>query len=261
MRPLGPGLRVWMEHLMLRFDETIPASGHPGLSYLAPAGVLEKVMPVSCFPEEPKLAEPIAPGISGGGDGEPDPAAVRRARAGDPVAFQAIFQRYARPVMAFIYNLVGDRPRAEELTQETFLRAYRGLERMQESTRLSTWLFGIARNVAREAMRDRRRNLRLVVLDEGASNALHDARSGPDDRFLADELHRAIRRSLDDLSEDQRTVFVLKMLHNMRYHEISVITGSSIGKLKTDLHRARQQLRMTLQPYISGPDPDSGGGL
>jgi len=246
---------------MLGFDVTIPAAGPSGLRSLGSAGLPEKALPVSCTLEEPELADPRAPGISGGVDGEPDPAAVRRARAGDPVAFQAIFQRYARPVMAFIYNLVGDRPRAEELTQETFFRAYRGLERMQEATRLSTWLFGIARNVARESMRDRRRNLRLVVLDEGASKALHDARSGPDDRFLAAELHRAIRRSLDDLSEDQRTVFVLKMLHNLRYHEISVITGSSIGKLKTDLHRARQQLRMTLQPYISGSEPDGGGGL
>jgi len=185
-------------------------------------------------------------------------AAVRRARDGDPDAFRALFQRYARPIMAFLYNMLGERSRVEELTQETFCRAYRGLGNLRDGTRISTWLFGIARNVAHEAMRERGRNLRLVGLEDGDAGVIRDVRAGPDDRYLAAELRQVLCRSLERLSEDRRAVFVLKMLHNLPYQEIAEITGSSIGKLKTDLHRARQQLREILLPYMAGQG--EGGG-
>ena len=186
---------------------------------------------------------------------------VARARAGDPEAFRAIFQRYGKPILAFIFHLLGDRSRAEELTQETFFRAFRGIDRIQEGARLSTWLFGIARNVAREAIRDKRRSLREVGLDDSISNTVHDDRADPDENFLTEELQRAMRRSLQELSDDQRIVFVLKMLNKMRYRQISQITGSSVGKLKTDLHRARQHMRESLQPYLAGRIPEMRGEL
>jgi RNA polymerase sigma-70 factor, ECF subfamily len=184
---------------------------------------------------------------------------VARAQAGDPEAFRAIFHRYGKPILAFIFHLLGDRSRAEELTQETFFRAFRGLDRLQEGARLSTWLFGIARNVAREAIRDRHRNRREVGLDDSFSRTLPDNRAHPDREFLAGELQRAIHRSLRGLPDDQRIVFVLKMLTKMRYRQISRITGSSMGKLKTDLHRARQQMRQSLQPYLTGKDSEMRG--
>ncbi len=167
-------------------------------------------------------------------------------------AFRSIFQRYGKPIHAFIYHLIGDRGRAEELTQETFFRAYRAIDRKQGPAQLSTWLFGIARNVTREAIREKRRRLRLVGLEGTASEKVHDERVGPDEHFLSGELERAIRQAIEELSDDQRAVFVLKILNKMSYQEISVITGSSPGKLKTDLHRARLQLRLRLQPYLAG---------
>jgi len=183
--------------------------------------------------------------------GESAADVVSRARAGDPEAFRAIFQRYGKPILVFIFHLLGDRSRAEELTQEAFFRAFRGIDRFQEGSRLSTWLFGIARNVTWEAIRSRRRSLREVVLDNSVSHTLHDERANPGEDFLMAELELAIRRSLRGLSEDQRIVFVLKMLNRMQYRQISQITGSSIGKLKTDLRRARLQMRRKLQPYVA----------
>jgi RNA polymerase sigma-70 factor (ECF subfamily) len=185
-----------------------------------------------------------------GGKAAPDIA--ERARAGDPEAFQAIFRRFGRPVQAFIYHMLGDRSTAEELTQETFVRAYRRLDRMEAGSKLSTWLFGIARNVVREEIRDKRRSLRKADLNDTTALPLRDERADPDQNFMTRELQRAIWRSLRGLSDDQRIVFVLKLLHRMRYEEISVITGSSIGKLKTDLRRARLQVRQKLQPYLAG---------
>jgi len=78
---------------------------------------------------------------------------IDRARRGDDDAFRLIFDRYARPVSSFIYDIVGQREQAEELTQETFVRAYRNLKGLRDEQRLSTWLFGIAKNVARESIR------------------------------------------------------------------------------------------------------------
>jgi RNA polymerase sigma-70 factor, ECF subfamily len=179
------------------------------------------------------------------------PALLERARAGDPDAFQAIFKRFGKPLAAFLYHLTGDRARAEELTQETFFRTFRGLNRMQQGCKLSTWIFGIARNVAHEALRDVRRSRREVGLQDGAHLLPHDAGLGPEGHLTGGELRGAIRRALLDLSEDQRTVFVLKLLHQMRYQEISAIMGHSVGKLKTDLHRARQLMRERLQPYVA----------
>jgi len=202
-----------------------------------------------------RVADEKAPGDSKREQEDLPEPVVALARAGDPEAFRAIFRRYGRPVLTFIFHLVGDRSRAEELTQETFYRAYRGLEGMRSSVRLSTWLFGVARNVVRESMREKRRNLREVGLDDMTLMALHDERAGPDESCITDELQRAIWRSLRSLSEDQRIVFVLKLLNKMRYEEISLITGSSIGKLKTDLHRARQKMRQSLQPYLAGRIP------
>jgi RNA polymerase sigma-70 factor (ECF subfamily) len=195
---------------------------------------------------------PIASGdiVSRGGDRKR--ADMARVRSGDPEAFQAVFSRYSKPILSFIYNMLGDSNRAEEATQETFIRAYRRLDTVQESTQLSTWLFGIARNVVREAIREKYRDVAKVSLDEDVSRNLTDNKSGPDDCLIAGELQRTIYKALSGLSEDCRTVFVLKVFQNMRYGEISKITGSSIGKLKTDLHRARLEIRAKLQPYLLG---------
>jgi len=238
---LGPsmtfrvGSPAWVEGR----GKAVAACGLNRRSQLGGLRVADEKASGDCRREHEDLAEPV----------------VALARSGDAEAFRAIFRRYGRPVLTFIFHMVGDRSRAEELTQETFYRAYRGLDGMRSGVRLSTWLFGVARNVVRESMREKRRSLREVGLDDVNLMTLHDERAGPDESYVTEELQRAIRRSLRGLSEDQRIVFVLKLLNRMRYEEISSITGSSIGKLKTDLHRARQQMRQSLQPYLAGPIP------
>src|SRR5919206_239387 len=78
---------------------------------------------------------------------------IARARRGDEEAFRLIFERYSRPIISFIYDMIGDRAHAEELTQETFVRAHRHLSALREEAKFSTWLFSIAKNVARESLR------------------------------------------------------------------------------------------------------------
>jgi RNA polymerase sigma-70 factor (ECF subfamily) len=174
---------------------------------------------------------------------------VTRACQGDSDAFRLIFERYSRPVISFIFDMVNDRGLAEELTQETFVRAYRAMRTMRKDTKLSTWLFGIARNVARESIRARVRGNRQVDLADKSVMDLSDNKPVPVDGLLTKELNELIRRSLAALDEDKRLVFTLKVLHQCSYEEIAAITGFSIAKLKTDLHRARAEMRRRISPY------------
>lgn len=174
---------------------------------------------------------------------------VTRVCQGDCEAFRLIFERYSRPVISFIFDMVNDRALAEELAQETFVRAYRAMRTMRRDTKLSTWLFGIARNVARESIRARVRANSQVDLADKSVMDLSDNRPVPVEGLLSKELNELIRRSLAALDEDKRLVFTLKVLHQCSYEEISAITGFSIAKLKTDLHRARAEMRRRISPY------------
>ena len=175
---------------------------------------------------------------------------VARASSGDQEAFRLIFERYSRPVISFVYDLVGDRDLAEELTQETFVRAFRGLGSLRQETKLSTWLFGITKNVARESLRTRARDSRHVDLDDKSVLDLSDQGPVPVSQLLSKELNELIQRSLASLDEDKRLVFTLKVFQQCSYEEIADITGFSIPKLKTDLHRARSEMRRRISPYV-----------
>ena len=174
---------------------------------------------------------------------------VTRVCQGDADAFRLIFERYSRPVISFIYDMVDDRALAEELTQETFVRAFRAIHTMRAETKLSTWLFGIARNVARESLRARARANRHVDLADKSVMDLSDDKPVPVEGLLSKELNAVVRRSLAALDEDKRLVFTLKVLHQCSYEEIAAITGFSLAKLKTDLHRARVEMRKRISQY------------
>ena len=175
---------------------------------------------------------------------------IARARRGEDEAFRMIFDRYGRPIISFIYDMVGRRDLAEELTQETFVRAYKNLKALRDDTKLSTWLFGIAKNVARESLRYKHRETDKVGIDDDRVIELSDGKRPPDHELLDKELNGVIRDALGALDEDKRLVFTLKIFQQRSYEEISEITGSSIPKLKTDLHRARLEMRRRLRPYL-----------
>lgn len=175
---------------------------------------------------------------------------IARVRSGETDAFQLIFDRYSRPVISFIYDLTNDRESSEELMQETFVRAYKNLGTLRGDAKLSTWLFGIAKNVARESFRTRQRASRNVELDDEAVRELRDGKLPPDDSLINKELNGVIRSALARLDDDKRLVFALRVFQQQSYEEIAAITGFSIAKLKTDLHRARIEMRRLIRPYL-----------
>ena len=175
---------------------------------------------------------------------------IARARRGEDEAFRLIFDRYGRPIISFIYDMVGHRDLAEELTQETFVRAYKNLKALRDDTKLSTWLFGIAKNVARESLRYKHRETDKVGIDDDRVIELKDLKLPPDRELLDKELNGVIQNALGALDHDKRLVFTLKVFQQRSYEEIAEITGSSIPKLKTDLHRARAEMRRRIRPYL-----------
>ena len=175
---------------------------------------------------------------------------IARARAGDAEAFRQLFERYSRPVISFVFDMVNDRALAEDLTQETFVRAYRHLGALREEEKFSTWLFSIAKNVAREHLRSAERRTSKVELDDESVLELSDERPTPAAALLDKELNSVVRRALAGLDEDKRTVFALKVFQQRSYEEIAEITGFSLPKVKTDLHRARAEMRRRVSPYL-----------
>ena len=231
----------------------------PGMQVLANAGG-ECMCPRACgSPGGEDVAD--VPALSGTGEESVESRSAEASSTNEcgHQEFQQIFDRYSRPIMAFLRDLLGDWAAAEELTQETFIRAYRARGSKRANTRISTWLFGIAYNVGREGIRDRYRKRRAVGLEEPVCRDLKDESISPAQMVIDKETKRAIRKALARLSESQRTVFILKVVNQMKYQEITAITGARVAKLKTDLHRARLEMRKLLQPYIDGDAPGLRG--
>jgi RNA polymerase sigma-70 factor (ECF subfamily) len=187
------------------------------------------------------------------------PTVVARARAGDEEAYRRIFERYYGPLCGFAFGMIGNRAEAEELVQETFVRACRKLDSMRDDRHLAAWLFGIARNVVREAIRRKAGRREALSLEEVQPADRRDPGEGPDGPVMTGELRREIGGALASLPEEMREVFVLKVMSGMGYRDISRVTGSSVGKLKTDLHRARLHLRRRLLRYMGADFRGMGG--
>lgn len=163
--------------------------------------------------------------------------------------FRVLFERHHAFIYRFLYCLVGDAHLAQELTQETFFRAFRARQTFHGDSAASTWLCGIARNVARNFARSARRS-RFRLASELPAEAAAATGTSPDRELLSRELREAIRVALLELDDAKREAFTLKVLQRRSYEEIAAITGDAVAKLKTNVHRARQELRALLAPYL-----------
>jgi RNA polymerase sigma-70 factor, ECF subfamily len=178
---------------------------------------------------------------------EPDDL-IARARDGDREAFGVIFQNHSRFVYKFICAMLGGDEAAEELMQETFLAAYKNIHALRGEAKLRTWLCGIAKNLVYKNLRSRYPE--RLTDDEEIESAANIKTMPPDREFLSKELNQVIGSALAKLDEEKRLVFILKELQYLSYKEISEITGFSVPKLKTDLHRAKIEMRRILRPYL-----------
>jgi RNA polymerase sigma-70 factor (ECF subfamily) len=168
---------------------------------------------------------------------------VERCRRGDDGAFQELIDRYKDLVFALIARTVQDRSRAEDLSQDVFLRIYRGLPYFRGEARLSTWIYRIVANLCAER---RGREIPVVSIDDDDTRdrvtpSSVDAHA--DDLERRDRLEKAIAR----LPAHYRLLVAAHYLEGVRYEELAEALKLPLGTVKTQLHRAKQQLRRLLE--------------
>lgn len=189
-----------------------------------------------------------------------DATLVDRARKGDMQAFASLVAKYQERVLNVVYRLCGRWAEAEELAQETFLKAMQSLPQFRGSSGFYTWLFRIAVNLAvsyrRRAGRVSFRS--LSVGEEGDSSLADTLTSGlaerreasPSAAASAAERKERVRKALDELDEEFRTVIVLRDIEEMDYGQIAQVLDLPSGTVKSRLHRARCLLRDKLSDLI-----------
>ena len=177
-----------------------------------------------------------------------DEADVEKVLAGDLSAFEGIVRRWQGPLVNLAYRFCRDRGRAEELAQEAFLRAYRGLEKWRKDATFSTWLFALAANLYRSELR--RIPATIVSLDEIAEP--RDSR--PADGGLEDEdRDRAVRQAVFALPAKYRETLILFYFHDMDVFAAAQSLGLPEGTVKARLSRGREILRGKLPRLFAVP--------
>jgi RNA polymerase sigma-70 factor (ECF subfamily) len=179
---------------------------------------------------------------------------VREAQQGSLESFHRLYQSYSRAIYNFIWRLVGESADAEDLTQETFLKAHSELKKLRDPAQFKYWLYRIARNEVYQKLRKSQRATVVSIDDEEVSyyDFLEDDSSGldPESQVLALELNRVIYQALDAMSPKYRDVFVLAVFQKESYENISKIVGRSLLSVKTDIYRARLAVKEQLNKYL-----------
>ena len=179
----------------------------------------------------------------------PEPALIERARAGDLDAFGLLVESHSDRVYRTLRGFSLDPAEAEEVAQEVFLRAWRGLERFEGRAQLSTWLYRIAYNEAQRRLA--RRPPPPASRGEEAIAILVDApQRGPEARALDREFETIARRALARLSDEWRVAVVLRDIEGLSTEEAATVVGVRQAAFKSRLHRGRMQLRVLLEPYL-----------
>ncbi len=181
-----------------------------------------------------------------------------RFKAGDARAFEVLVRRHRTPVFSFLLRLTGDRGRAEDLCQETFLKVVKASAGWEERARFTTWLFAIARNLAVDEARRVafRRTEPLEPADPGEHRRTEAAAEDPPpDRAAEAALVRPkLEAALQALPPEQREVFLLREYSGLRFAEIAEVTGTPENTVKSRMRYALEALRAELAARGIGPD-------
>ncbi len=194
-----------------------------------------------------------------------DEQLMLRFQGGEAGAFELLLRRHRGPAFSFLVRLTGDRPRAEDLLQETWLRVVAAAPRWEPRARFRTWLYTVARNLAADEAR-RRALRRADPLDApgpgGASpaEALADGAPGPDLAADGALLRPRLEAALAALPEEQREVFLLREYAGVPFAEIAEITGVPAPTVKSRMRYALEGLRRTLEGLGVGPGARAAGG-
>jgi RNA polymerase sigma-70 factor (ECF subfamily) len=186
----------------------------------------------------------------------PDADVAALAKQGREDAFRELIRRYERPVFSLVFRMVRDRETAEDLSQETFIKVLNNIDRYRPEFKLSSWLFKIANNVTIDFLR--RRQLETVSMEgsphaatmsaiEATSFDVEARQETALEEMESRELGSAIDQAIARLRPEYRSCILLRHVEGRSYEEIAAMLDLPLGTVKTYIHRARHELRRTLQ--------------
>lgn len=190
-------------------------------------------------------------------DNEPEVCLMLRVQADEPGAFAELIDRYWPRIFGRFFKQLGDRQEAEDLAQDVFLRLYRNRRRYQPRARFATWIYHIARNVARNAIRSRRRrpflSLGAMRASDGEENGIESLKGilqeSPSRPLEREEATRAVRTAVASLTWRHRAALELQF-QDCSYNEIAAELDVTPKAAKSLLYRARLQLRDHLHGFV-----------
>ncbi|WP_342113585.1 RNA polymerase sigma factor RpoE [Pseudoduganella sp. OTU4001] len=184
---------------------------------------------------------------------DPDRELVERARAGERAAFDLLVARYQRRLLRLVLRLLRDPAEAEDVVQETFLKAYRALPRFRGEAAFFTWLYRIAVNGARNAILRRRQRSGPQGIAPSQAPAQPPEIGTPESMLLSKQVMQAIDAALEALPLELRTAIVLREIEGLSYEEIAQIMECPMGTVRSRLFRARESIARRLRPLLDLP--------
>ncbi len=192
---------------------------------------------------------------------DPDTDLMLRAKQDDRGAFEELVVRHQQAVINFIYRSVPDLSEAEDLTQNTFVQAWKARQRYQVSAKFTTWLFTIARNLTLNELRRRSRHQHDSIDAPAGDDEAQPARQFEDrtansaaEDILRGEIEQRVAEAVGDLPENQRTAILLCQDEDVSYEEIAKVLGCSLSATKSVIFRARETLKLRLKAYLHSGD-------
>ncbi len=187
---------------------------------------------------------------------ETDAVAVARVRSGDSDAFRLLVERHSRNVFRLAFRMTGNENDAEDIVQETFLKAFKQLNRYESRSSFGTWLYRIAANCSLDLIRSRKHRQEVTAAPAGEDNETNPislvAATGPtpDRLAVSRQVQEHVERAMGELSQQERTAFVLRHFEGMSIEQISGILGVGGNAAKHSIFRAVQKLRKALEPVV-----------
>ena len=183
-----------------------------------------------------------------------DEELVARSKSGDTESFNQLVKRWERPIFALAYRTLGREEDARDVTQETFLRAFRALGGFKGDAKFSSWLYRIALNLCRDWMRKERR-APVVAVPEGVEVDELAADQGPtetvEDLAARAELGREVAKAMEFLPAEQRQAIILKEYHGLTFQEIADLQGCPLSTVKTRVYQGLSTLRKQLAEQMA----------
>ncbi len=186
-------------------------------------------------------------------------AAIQRVLEGETESFALLVRRYSGPLFRYLLRMVGRPDEAEDLVQESFLRAYLSLATYNDAYRFSTWLFRIATNLTLNRLKAEQRVVSLEALRARPDSAPLELEDGhedcrPERRAEQAELSQAVQECLESLPEAYRSVLALRYIADLSYEEIADCTGLPLNTVRSRLHRGRERLGECLEQRLPKED-------